>query len=106
MLLPLQSPQDSAFKRRQIIGHGFPDGIHVDMVILMAKPVPDSTDVAPWKAWAESFSLITKPSGGFADHLQLALHGRDCFRVRAECSRVHAQCKSLDRGDGIGDVAQ
>jgi hypothetical protein len=75
-------------------------------VILMAKPVADSTDVAAWEAWAESSGLFTKASRSFADHLQLALDGRDGVSVSAEPSRVHFQRKLPDCGDCVGDVAQ
>ncbi len=102
----LECPPDGYFKRRQIVSHSSPDGIHVDMVILVAKPVADPTYVAPRKAWAESLSLIAEPDRGFADHLQLAFDGCHCFRVSAESFRVHAQRKLPDRSNGVGDVAQ
>lgn len=76
------------------------------MVILMTEPVAYSTDVAPREAWAKSFGSVTKAGRSFADHLQLALDGRDCFRVSAECPRVHVYRKPPDCGDCVGDVTQ
>jgi hypothetical protein len=72
----------------------------------MAKPIADSTNVSPGKAWAQGFSLITKADGSFADHEQLALDSRNRFGVRAECVHVRAHHELLDGGDCFGNVAQ
>jgi len=71
----------------------------------MPEPIADPADVAPWKAWTENLSLITEPAGGFADDLQLALDGRDCFRVRTESLCIHAERELLDGIDGFDNVA-
>jgi hypothetical protein len=83
----LQRLQDSFFKRRPIVSHGSPDGIHVDVIVLMPEPVADAPNITPRKSRAESLSLIARPDGGFADHLEFALDGRDGFRIFEECGR-------------------
>jgi hypothetical protein len=93
-------------KLRQIVDHGSPNGIDINLVVLMPEPVADATNVAPGKARAENFSLITEPDRRFADHLQLALDGRYRFQVGPECLGVHALDKLLDRSDRIGNVAE
>ena len=70
----------------------------------MAEPIADPADVAPWKARAENLSLITKPAGGFTDDLQLALDGRDCFRVGTESLCTHAERELLDGSDGFDNT--
>jgi len=65
----LQAANDSLFEGWQIADHGSPNGIHVNMVLLMPEPVADATNVAPRKAGAENFSLVTEPDRRFTDHL-------------------------------------
>lgn len=72
----------------------------------MTKPVADAADVAPRKSGTENFCLITKPDGGFTDHLKFAFDGGDGFRIVAESPSVHALRKLLDVSDSIGDVMQ
>jgi len=38
------------------------------MVILVAKPVPNSTNITPRKARTKNFGLIAEPDGSFANH--------------------------------------
>ena len=81
----LQRLQNSMFKRWQIDGHRSPDGIQVDVIVLMPEPVADAPNITPRKPRAERLSLIAKPDGGFAYHLEFTLDGRDGFRIFEEC---------------------
>jgi len=71
----------------------------------MPKPVSNPPDVTPRQTGAEHFSLIAEPDGSLADHLQLALYGRDCFFIGTEFSGVHVERKPLDCADRFGNVA-
>ena len=76
------------------------------MVILVPEPIADSADIAPGKTGAQHLSLITQPDRRFADHLQLAFDRCYGFCVGAECLRIHALSKMLDRGYRMGNVTE
>jgi hypothetical protein len=85
----LKGTLDRTFKQRQIAGYCSPNGIHVDGVVLLAKPVADPTDVAPWRARTNDLSPIAEPDGCIADHLQLAFDAATDFgSARNVCTSI------------------
>ncbi len=102
----LHCSQDSGFEPLQIVDYGSPDRVHLYLVVLMSKPVADTADVAPRKAWAENFGLLPEADGGFANDLELALDSRDRFRISPKFRCVHVQRKLFDCSNRFSNIAQ
>jgi hypothetical protein len=69
---------------RQVIDDCTPNGIHVDTIILVAKPIADPADVAPRQAWAEDVGLVAQAG----KRMNACAHARDSG-VLVECAGRH-----------------
>jgi hypothetical protein len=54
--------------------HGVPNRFHVNAIVLMAEPVPQTANVVPWQTRAQNQRLIAEPHRRLTDHRRLAFH--------------------------------
>ena len=97
----LKSAFGCGLQRRQIVPNCIPDGLDFDIVLLVPKPIADSTDFTLWNAGTKDLCFVLQPDGRFTDDEHLALNGSLSFDVTAISLKVHPNNEMLYVHDAL-----
>ena len=98
--------KNCGLERRQIVGHGIPNRLNVNLLVCVPQVVSRTSCLVPRYAGAKCRGLLPEADGGFTNYQELAFHSGHRHRIGAESLEIHARGEILDHGDGVRYVTE
>ena len=83
-----------------------PDRFKINAVVLVAKPVAETSNIVPGWPRTEGGAVFSETNGCFANERELSFHGGDCARIVPEGLHIHAFGEPGDHRNAVDDVPE